>query len=412
LLIFICLLFSIYKLLLNKINTKSIVIIFTAYQSIFKNIVRKKILIIITKGDIGGAQSSVLGLSKELVKIGCDVTVGYGYGDFLPAELEKAGIKKIKFFWLMRTHDPFVNLFFALELRKFLNKNFFNAVHFNSSNTLIGALGAKISKIAPKTVFTLRGLSVLDENYKKNPMIKALYYLYFRFFLIFIDAPVFVSGQNYEQALEKKLVKSGYVIENGLNPECLNFYKKEEAKQILASNYGISDRFIIGSIGRLDYAKNYEFLIRAFPEVLKIRTDAVCLIFGGGKELEFYKNLVTERGLEQNIIFAGENPDARRFIKGFDIFVLPSRYEGLSITLLEVIFAGIPALVSRVGGNSEIFNNSTHQLFRLDDEEDFLFKLRKIIKDENLKKRLAHQNKSNSESFLIKKTAESYLRLY
>jgi glycosyltransferase involved in cell wall biosynthesis len=144
----------------------------------------------------------------------------------------------------------------------------------------------------------------------------------------------------------------------------------------------------------------------------KIRSDISCVIFGEGKEREFYEKLIAERGLENNFILAGEDPEARRFIKGFDLFILPSRYEGLSITLLEVIFAGITALVSNVGGNSEIFNHSTHQLFRLNDEADFLAKFKEISADEHLRERLGYQNGSNSRGFLIEKTAEEYIKIY
>jgi len=131
-------------------------------------------------------------------------------------------------------------------------------VHFNSSNSLFGAIGAKLSKRKIKTVFTLRGMSILDRNYQTNPILKLIYFWLFKFLLLFIDAKIFVSQHNYEFAKFIKLVKDGTVIYNGLPKDELQFLPKNESRKFFNDNVGsnLDDKFIIGSIGRLDYAKN------------------------------------------------------------------------------------------------------------------------------------------------------------
>jgi glycosyltransferase involved in cell wall biosynthesis len=378
----------------------------------------EKILIIITKGEIGGAQVSVLNLAQELKSRGADITLGFGQGNFLSNELKNSAIPFVQFKQLKRTHNPLSNLLFILEIKRYLNENHFTVIHINSSNALLAGLGAKLSRTKAKTVFTFRGLSLLDKNYQKNRLLKFFYYTYFKLLLYFIDEPVFVCQQNLSTALKIKIVKKGTVIYNGLNPQRLNFLNKESARQNLLSSIQITNfklqisNFIIGSIGRLCYAKNYEFLINIFPQILKIKKDAVCLIMGQGENEKKYRKLIARLNLSDKIFLLGEIPKAYRYLKAFDLFVLPSRYEGLSITLIEALMAGVPILTTKVGGNPELLNNSPYQLYELDNEKDFLDKLKRIIDDENLRQRLKEDNKQLASKFNLDKTVNKYLAIY
>ncbi len=396
----------------------------------------KKILIIITKGEIGGAQVSVLNLSRELKSRGANITIGFGQGDFLGSELKNNTIPFFKFKQLKRTHNPLSNLLFVLEIKRYLNKNHFDVIHINSSNALLAGLGAKMSKAKPKTIFTFRGLSLLDKNYKKNRLLKIFYYAYFKLFLCFIDEPVFVCQQNLSTALKTKIVKKGTVIYNGLNPQNLNFLNKESARQKLFSSAQVLNlhrlggipptknyinkwreksqisNFILGSIGRLCYAKNYEFLINIFPKILEIKKNAVCFIIGQGENEKQYKKLVDKLNLSDKIFLLGKIPRAYQYLKAFDLFVLPSRYEGLSITLIEALMAGVPILTTKVGGNLELLNNSSHQLYELDNEIDFLDKLKRIIDNKNLQQQLKENNNHSASVFNLDKTVKKYLAIY
>ncbi len=372
----------------------------------------KKILIVITKGEVGGAQMSVLNLAKGLQDKGLEVKVGFGEGDFLKNELGKYNIPYTNFKHLKRTHNPFANLFFIKEIRKFLNKEKFDVVHINSSNALFAAPGAKLSKFKPKTVFTFRGMSILDENYRKNKLLKFFYKIFFKLFLKFVDKPVFVSKQNLEKGKKEKLIKKGYLVYNGLDPKRLDFYSKEEGVKRLEEKISkeLKNYFIIGSIGRLSYQKNYEFLINIFPEILEIKSNAVAIIIGDGPEKDEYQKLIRQKKLENKIFLAGSIDNASGFLNIFDLFVLPSRYEGLSITLIEAVFARVPILASAVGGNTENLASS-QSLYQLDDKKDFLDKFRMFL-NEDKKNKSVEDNSMNGKRFLLKNTVESYFKIY
>jgi glycosyltransferase involved in cell wall biosynthesis len=358
-----------------------------------------KILICITHGNIGGATNFVLWLAKRLKENGIEVKVGFGEGEYLKEKLEKEKIEFVNFKWLKRTHNPLSNLFFIFEIKKFLDKEKFDVCHFNSTNALFGAVGAKISKSKPKTVFTIHGLSILDPNYKKNFWLKPIYWLIFKFLLSFVDAPVFVSNKNLEDAKKLKLVKDGIVIYNGIpEPE---FLEREITRRFFGEKIKIDlkEKFLIGSIGRLDYQKNYEFLIKVFPEILKIKPEAIAIIVGEGPERKKLENLIERANLKEKIFLIGELKDASKYLKAFDLFVLPSRYEGLSITLIEALFAQIPILASDVGGNEEIVGES--YVFNLSNKEDFLEKFQKL-----------EIPKTKREVFTIEKMIKEYLNLF
>jgi len=373
-----------------------------------------KILIVITRGIVGGAPTSVLNLAKELKARQINVCVGFGEENFLKKELIKNNINFHQFKWLKRTHNPFVNLLFVLEIKNFLNKNHFTTTHFNSANALFGAIGAKLSRFNPKTIFTVRGLSVLSPNYQKNKILKPIYYWFFRLLFYFINTIVFISYRDLEIAKKIKLNKKSIVIYNGIEPNELNFFSSEKGRGLLEQKTEVSlqNKFIIGSIGRLDYQKNYEFLINVFSKILKIKDNAVCLIIGAGTEEKKYQNLIHKLNLENKIFLLGEIKNASQYIKAFDLFVLPSRYEGLSIVLIEALFAVTPILAANVGGNAEVVNNSAEQLYELDNENDFLKKFKNLIANPQLCQSIMEQNKISGQQFLLKKTADEYLKIY
>jgi glycosyltransferase involved in cell wall biosynthesis len=294
-----------------------------------------KVLIVITQGVVGGATNSVYFLAKGLKEKNIDVKVGFGEGEYLKEKLEKENIPYINFKWLKRTHNPLVNLFFIFEIKRIFDKEKFDVVHFNSTNALFGAVGVKISRSKPKTIFTFRGLSILDPYYQKNKILKIIYWFVFKFLLLFVDIPVFVSKHNLEIAEKIKLTNRGIVIYNGIpEPE---FLDKENARRFFEEKLKINlkDKFLIGSIGRLDYQKNYEFLIEIFPEILKIKENSITIIIGEGEERKKYENLIEKLNLKDKFFLIGEIKDASKYLKGFDLFVLPSRYEELSITFTE-----------------------------------------------------------------------------
>ena len=331
-----------------------------------------KILLVITKGEIGGAQSFILALAQGLKNEGHEVVVAFGEGDFLAEKLAPVEIKTVRLNSLKRSRNPLQILSFIKELKGLIKRESFDIIHLNSSNTLPGALAAKLYRPKPQVIFTVHGLSVLDENYKSSPLIKLGFKAFFKFFLKFTDKVVFVSEHNLNTAKKLGIAKKGALIYNGLDFPADYFKNAEEARQFISDRLGedLSQAYIIGSIGRLAFQKNYEFLISSFSEILKREPNVKGIIVGEGPEREKYETLIKEKGLERQFFLMGSVPEASRLVKAFDIFVLPSLYEGLSISLIEALKSGVPTIASDVGGNSEVVGEEN--CFEVNNLDDFL----------------------------------------
>jgi glycosyltransferase involved in cell wall biosynthesis len=334
-----------------------------------------KILLVITKAEIGGAQAFVLNLARGLSNNGHEVVVAAGNGDFLSQELNKDNIKFLRINSIKRSKNPLTSFLFIWELKKIIDKESFDVVHLNSTNTLPGSISARLSKKKPKTIFTVHGLSVLDKNYKASSLIKAVFKIYFKIFLSFIDKVVFVSKYNFVESAKQGIARDGLVIYNGLNIGQNYFLDHLRARQALSSfsKTDFANNYLIGSIGRLATQKNYDFLINVWPEIKKIKTNAKLIIIGEGPERNKYEELIKKINLNDDIFLPGELKDASCLLKGLDLFILPSIYEGLSISLIEAVLSNVPVLASDVGGNSEVIG--LKNCYRLDDKDDLLSKL-------------------------------------
>ena len=248
-----------------------------------------------------------------------------------------------------------------------------------------------------------------------------MYYLFFKIFLKFIDKTIFVSNANFEYGKQIKLAKSSQLIYNGLDKNKLIFLDKNSAKKFLENklNINLQNDFIIGSIGRLAYPKNYEFLITNFSEIKKVyhvrkffsngvNSKIKLIIIGDGPNKLKYQELIKKLNLTKEIFLVGELTNASKYLKAFDLFILPSIYEGLPITLLECLFAEIPMLASNVGGNAEIIEDKKY-LYELDNKVEFLEKLSNIIN--NLDNFQINQEQKNKFTLLnmVKKYEEIYI---
>lgn len=371
----------------------------------------KRVLIVVTRGEVGGAQRSVLELARQLHAREIEVVVGFGEGSYLENALARKNIPVVHFTSLKRSRNPFLNLRFAWEIHRYLAQHPVNAVHFNSSNTLFGAIGAQLSRPSPKTVFTFRGLSVLDSGYKTNWVIKKFYWVVFKVLLQFIDEKVFVSHTNFEAAKKMKLISSGYVIYNSVTPPI--FLSREEAIAALQQKIGVSldSTFLIGSIGRLAYPKNYEFLISLFPELLQKIPEAKLVIIGEGPERKKYENLIARHSLGDKIILAGAIEDASRYLKAFDLFVLPSLYEGMSLTLIEALHAGVPVLASDVGGNKELLGDAG-KIYPPGDSRACIESMIRIALINEEKTALSGAAEHRKKQFSVDAMAENYRSLF
>ncbi len=130
---------------------------------------------------------------------------------------------------------------------------------------------------------------------------------------------------------------------------------KTEAREILNVP---QDAFIIGTVGRLSPEKDQQNIIRAFADVKIAFPRAKLLIIGDGPLEQDLKNLTVGLNLQDEVIFSGFVPNAQRYIKALDIFILASTKEAFGRVLLEAMIAKIPVIGTRTNGIPEVIGDA------------------------------------------------------
>ena len=119
-----------------------------------------------------------------------------------------------------------------------------------------------------------------------------------------------------------------------------------DIRQQIRSIFHLQRSLIVGHVGNFTPAKNHVFLIDIFAEIKKIRPDAKLLLVGGGEGMTAIQQKVEKLGLKDSVIFTGIRPDVNRLLQAMDVFVFPSLYEGLPVTMVEAQAAGLPCVIS------------------------------------------------------------------
>lgn len=139
--------------------------------------------------------------------------------------------------------------------------------------------------------------------------------------------------------------KNFKIIENGIDVD--KFYYNEEVRKQLREEYHISNTdIILGHIGRFDLAKNHEFLINVLEVLEKKDNNYKLVLVGDGKNIEKIKDLVIQKNLINKVIFVGSVKDTYNYYNIFDLFLFPSIYEGLGMSLIEAQANGLKCLAS------------------------------------------------------------------
>lgn len=165
--------------------------------------------------------------------------------------------------------------------------------------------------------------------------------------------------------LERHMVAEGLpdsridVIHNGIEVGPLDRTSREAIRREL----GIADdRIVIGSVARLDPVKHLQALVEAVELLSGRGTPVSAVIVGDGPERAALEQQARTRGLEAGVHFTGHRDDARRYLQAMDIYVNSSISEGISLTILEAMAAGLPVVATAVGGTPEIVDGEVGRL--------------------------------------------------
>ncbi len=134
------------------------------------------------------------------------------------------------------------------------------------------------------------------------------------------------------------------IFKNGIDLEKYEFNINTRKKY--REELNLNNKFVVGHVGRFVKAKNHEFILKIFKEIIKRSSDCVLLMAGNGELLEDIKEKSISMGINSNCIFLGGRMDIPELLNAMDIFIFPSIFEGFGISLLEAQANGLPCLMS------------------------------------------------------------------
>lgn len=134
------------------------------------------------------------------------------------------------------------------------------------------------------------------------------------------------------------------VLNNAIDAS--QYIYNEEIREQKRKQLGIlRDELVVGHVGRFCYPKNHSLLIDIFEELTK-RVPCKLLLVGDGELRQDIEEKVTAKNLNDRVIFTGVRSDVSDLMQAMDVFVFPSNYEGLPVTMIEAQAAGLPCLIS------------------------------------------------------------------
>lgn len=321
-----------------------------------------------------GAERWILALIKHLDPQKIESLVGVikdepGLEAPLCKEAEKLGFKTHQFEAFGKINFGVIKL-----IRQFLLQEKIDILHTHFYKTdIIGFLATRGTPC--KIISTPHGWS------KKMDFKLWCYEMLDRWIFPFIHAVAPLSQDLYDSLVKiPGLKKKLYLIRNGVDISEVEQSANVNGEIIQWKQHGY---FILGYIGQLISRKGLDVLLRAlttFPD----QRWKLFLVGDGPQRLEL-EQLTIRLGLVEHVYFVGFRQERLDFLRGFDVFVLPSRLEGIPRCLMEAMAAGIPIVASDIPGCNDLVQDSdTGLLFPVDNEEYLAKAIERMMKDKDL----------------------------
>lgn len=204
-----------------------------------------------------------------------------------------------------------------------------------------------------------------------------------------------------------------------------NFFEQKKARVVVMPNPStfksiskkVSRKKVILAVGGLDriYHKGFDNLLNLIPQVLKKHPDWHLIIAGGGSDgLETLKEIAKEQGIIDKVTFPGFISNVNELMQTSEIFVLPSRYEGLPMVLLEAMSQGMACIsYNCITGPSEIITHELNGLL-IEDQNQLLMVegLNRLIEDGNLRKKLQQAAPLSLNKFSMENIMQRWENLF
>lgn len=340
-----------------------------------------RVMEMIDRPSLGGGQTALLLLAENLDRTRFEVVISSGGDGPLSEEARQKGIPYIE-----ASMGKRLSLRPAAEMAAVLREQEIDILHTHGG--IAGLYGRSAARRArtPAVVHTLHGIHYL---HYRNPLLRRLYVLLERRYSRSTDRLILVCQSDFRRARKHRLAaeKKMTVILNGTDART---DVAADAVASLREELGWPPgRPIVGTVARLHRQKGVASLLRAAPAILSAFPEARIAVVGDGPEGRRLKGEAQRLSLQGRFLFLGERKDAVLFLSLFDIFVLPSLWEGLPFVLVEAAALGKPVVATAVDGVPEMLEDGkTGILIRPNDAPALADSVIRLLRNKDEARRL------------------------
>lgn len=351
-----------------------------------------KIMQIIPNFCFGGAETMCENLCYALRDRGEEVLAVSLYDEHTPItkRMEEAGIR-------IQYLDKKLGLDLSMvpKLIRLMKKEKPDAVHTHLDVIKYAVLAAKLSGVR-HCIHTVHNVAHKEAEGRLQKLINSVY------FHLGLSRPVALS------ALVRRTIVDFYAMEEEKIPVIYNGV--DLSRCIPKVDYAAGTTLL--HIGRFNEQKNHRGLLRAFAQLQKDHPGCRLRLVGDGELRPEMEALAKSLGIGENVEFCGLQSQVYPFLNEADIFLLPSAYEGMPMTLIEAMGTGLPIVATAVGGVPDMLTDGQSALLVECDEDAVRQACERLINDGSLRRSLGQSARERSVLFSAETMAEQYLIAY
>ena len=370
----------------------------------------------ITKMVYGGASIGTLRLAQDMdlsvfksaIVCGCQSS---GEGNLLNDTREKR-FDAVVMPEIVREINPVKDLRAFAKVVRFLKSGRYDIVHAHGSRAgVISRLAAGFCRV-PVVLYTVHGWSL-----KAGFSLTALLMRVERMLAFITDKILFQTRSDLDEAIHYRIGRPDQYVLIGNGVALKDFFHVDQKRvREKRKELNIDNRKVVGTVGRVSAQKNPVGFVNIAREVLSKRKDVVFLFVGGGELLEKVQNTVRESGLADRIVFTGFRRDIPEIMANFDIFMLPSLWEGMPRSVIEAMALSKPVVVHGIGGIDEVVENGKNGfIVPIDQTSDFAEKICLLLGSGRMRREMGRAGKIKARAYdfdsIVRKTAQLYIRL-
>ncbi len=299
----------------------------------------KRLLCIVGSMDVGGAETFLMKIYRKINKENyqMDFCVAKQDKNFYEDEIMSLGGKIYRI--IPKYKNTLKNFH---DIKKVVKENNYKYVLRISQHSL-SALELLAAKLGGAKVLCFRSSNTSGGGGKISSLI---HYLFRPILNKIAKIKIAPSTEAATYMFGKNIVKKGKytLIKNGLDIEKFKYSKQK--REEIRKKLNLTDKFVVGHVGRFSGQKNHKFLLEVFKEVLNKKNNSILLLIGKGELKDEIKEYARRLGIIDKIIFYGISDATNDLYCAMDYFVFPSLYEGMPNAILEAQTSGLQCLVS------------------------------------------------------------------